>query len=193
MCSTFTVLIMIGALLATSSCTGPAPDEPSAPETPLPEPTSPANVLLALEQLYEDNSLSPSQRASEYANLLVPLERREITSFRFMYGYCDIECPWQEWGFIEEVAFHRRMFSRDRRVLLDLNAPPDFDATYIMPDWVGWRAIHTDSVRMSVWVGDRDNDSVHSLGATLLLRTRRWSLVPRRMVGATLWKHVGIL
>lgn len=150
------MLIMMGALLAASSCTEHAPDQPSTPGTPLPKPTSPANVLLALEQLYEDNSISSSRWAAEYTNLLVPPERPEIATFRFMYGYCDIECPWEEWGFIEEATLHGKMFSQDRRVLLDLNAQLDIDATYIMPDRAGWRAIYTDSVRMSVWVGDTE-------------------------------------
>ena len=149
-----TLLIAMAALMSTS-CTERAPDQPAL-ETHLPAPTSPANVLLALEQLYEDNSLSPSQRASEYANLLVPPDRPEIADFRFMYGYCDIECPWEQWGFIEETSVHGNMFSHDRRILLHLNAEPDFDATYIMPDRPGWRVIHTDSVRISVWAGDTE-------------------------------------
>ena len=145
----FLVSLCLG--LAVSSCNERAPDQP--PEDNLSQPTSPANVLLALEQLYENNAIDPSQRASSYANLLVPPDRPDIAPFRFMYGLCDIECPWMEWGLEEETGAHENMLTADRRILLEFNALQEFDATMILPDREGWRVIAADSVRLSVWEG----------------------------------------
>jgi len=147
--------LALAGLLAVTSCSD-SPSEPAPAEITVPEPTSPANVLLALEQLYEDNGIPQSQRASAFADLLAPPDRQDVPPFRFMYGYCDIECQWDEWHFDEETHIHERMLTDDRRILLDLQAGPDYDASYIFPDMPGWRVIRADNVRISVWEGGKE-------------------------------------
>jgi hypothetical protein len=60
----------LGMVLVIGACT----DDPATPRPPydLPEPSSPANVLLALERIYEDAEIDPAEQARGFATLLAP-------------------------------------------------------------------------------------------------------------------------
>ena len=140
------------SILVIGSCANPPIGEEVES---IPEPTSPANVLLALERLYEDTDIAAPDRARSLANLLAPPPGDSaLPAFTFLYGICDIECPFRSWGYAEEVEAHETMFREVYRLDLDLNAGPDYEFTDI--EHHGWRVIHSESVRIRVWLNERE-------------------------------------
>jgi hypothetical protein len=143
-------------VLVIGACSDDSAKPPQAPD--LPEPSSPANVLLALEEIYEDSSIDPAERARSYAALLAPPPGNpDLPAFTFRFGMCDIECPWREWGYTEEVEVHETMFRRVHRIELDLNPGEELD--YFpgeFPDLNGWKIITSNNVRIRVWLNETE-------------------------------------
>ena len=131
----------MAVLGAVASCTERPSTEPGPPLAPLPQPASPANVLAAIEQLYEKSEMDPVERARAFASLLASPADTILPSFVLRYGFCDIECPWRAWEYDEEVEAHRRMFQATRSMALDMASGVESDYGTIEPDRRGWRVI----------------------------------------------------
>jgi len=141
-------------LLFSASRCDDGPVEPLPEKPSIPEPTSPANVLMAIEQLYEDTSIEPAERARLFATLLTAAPGdSQLPAFIFRYGLCDIECPWSGWGYEEEIRSHEAMFDGIYRIELELNAGPEYDYG---SDGRGRKAIHSPGVTMRLWANETE-------------------------------------
>jgi hypothetical protein len=105
--------ILLALLLAVAGCdddaTKPDPEDNDPPA--IPAPTTPENVVSAIEVIYNDDVRSPQERLDAYASLLPGNSAPPEEAFIFVFMPADIQngLP-PTWGLNEELAVHRAIF-----------------------------------------------------------------------------------
>lgn len=116
------LLVMPVMLIAGSGCIF-SPDEDNDPPEidpdPIPQPTSPENLIEALQVIYNDKVRNSSERGEAYENLFPPEDHEDLTfEFRFQPADVGREGIPESWGRDSEIAAHRNMFraQEDRQI-----------------------------------------------------------------------------
>lgn len=168
--------LLILPLLATSiafalcgvGCVFDPPPGPPPPPVPpeIPAPTSPENLVLALEVIYNDKVRTATERRDAYANLLGP-------SFLFHFQAVDQpSCNCENWGRDEEIAAHENIFQKqDSREIYSLQLDITFTpATNIdpadpnKPDSL-WQEVFATNVYLKLLTSPQDGFEVNGAQA----------------------------
>ncbi len=143
------LLTMIGmALVLFTGCIFDPPREKNCHDCDaviIPPPSSPENLITALEIIYDDKVRGPSERLALYQDLLGP-------NFLFWFQEVDREtCGCENWGRDEEIQAHHNIFQKQESgeiysLRVDISSSPATDLDPPRPEKPGWKRVFASNV-----------------------------------------------
>ena len=158
--------------------TGPDP-------LPIPPPTSPENLLAALQVIYNDPARDANERLQLYRDLFPPANRGSLPGFTFHFQPADVAPgDGQSWGLDEELEAHVGMFGacesgEVRGLELSLTHLPAEPIEFPGEGQEDWAEIFVSNVFLRIMFNPEDGLVVDGAQARFLLAPTadRWFIV----------------
>lgn len=146
----------------------PKPDPPVIERDPIPPPTTPDNLIAALEVIYNDAARDAQER------LLLYEDRIAESGFKFKFQPSDVgtdpsgtgaRIP-PDWGRDEEIRAHERLFSAQQSgevysLTLDIERQSDREIDPPQEGKEGWRLIWATNVQLRLMFNPNDGLEVN--------------------------------
>jgi hypothetical protein len=145
--------------------TKPQPEDNDPPA--IPAPTTPENVVSAIEVIYNDDVRSPRERLDAYASLLSDYSAPFEEAFIFLLTPADIESGLPPtWGLDSELAAHRAIFEAQgagdiHSLELQIVHNPAQDLTPPEPGREGWKHVFATNVYLRLMFNVEDGLEVN--------------------------------
>jgi hypothetical protein len=200
------LVLLLTVTFGCDDSTKPEPEDNDPPT--IPAPTTPENVVSALEVIYNDDVRSPQERLDAYASLLSANEASSEEAFIFEFMPADIQngLP-PSWGLNEELAVHRAIFDAQGAgdiysLELRIVHGPVEDLTPPHPGREGWKQVFATNVYLRLMLNLEDAFEVNGGQALFMFPPARegkfsiaeWRDLPRpspaRSVESSTWGSV---
>ncbi len=175
------------SLLPLGGCDDDNPTDPISelPPPSIPPPTSPENLIEALQVIYNDPVRTAEERLEAYRSLFSPANHDSLPDFLFRFQPSDV-APGEDptWGLDAELQAHQNMFAAQTNrdifsIELTIQYNPATELQFPEPGQENWREVFATNVFLRLMFNPQDGLLVDGGQAKFLCAPAdgRWYIV----------------